>query len=157
MSVLVFDYGTRHIGVAAVVAESRMSLPIATLDARRGRPGLQSLTALVREWSPTEFVLGLPLNIDESDSPMCDAVRDFGTYLSDHFNLPVDYVDERLSSLEARKRLFEQPLPERSKARRHRRKSKLDLSGNHALAAQVIGETWLAERSEPNPSPSSPE
>ena len=145
MSVLVFDFGTRHIGVAAVVAESRIALPIATLAAKRGRPSLQSLTQLVKEWSPSEFVLGLPLNIDQTDSPMCEAVRDFGSYLTHHFNLPVAYVDERLSTLEARQRSSLDLVSNRGKPGKRRSKSKDHSSGSHALAAQVIGETWLAE------------
>lgn len=157
MSVLVFDFGTRHIGVAAVVAESRIALPIATLAAKRGRPSLQSLTQLVKEWSPSEFVLGLPLNIDQTDSPMCEAVRDFGSYLTHHFNLPVAFVDERLSTLEATQRSSIDAISSRRKSGKRKGKSKRHSSGNHALAAQVIGETWLAERTESNSVASSQE
>ena len=157
MSVLVFDFGTRHIGVAAVVEESRIALPIATLAAKRGRPSLQPLTQLIKEWSPNEFVLGLPLNIDQTDSPMCDAVRDFGSYLTYHFDLPVTFVDERLSTREAKQRSFIEGISNRGKSGKRRRKSIHLSSGSHAIAAQVIGETWLAGRTESKCMVSSPD
>ena len=154
MSVLIFDFGTRHIGVAAVVVESRISLPIATLVAKRGRPNLQAMSRLIQEWSPTNFIVGLPLNIDQTDSPMCEAVRRFGSFLEDQFIVPVVYVDERLSTHEANFRSSRVGELERrrnsSKTTQRKSRTRQNLLGSHALAAQVIGETWLAQQLESN-------
>ena len=155
MAVLTFDYGTRHIGVAAVVSESHIAIPIATLKAKRGRPDRESLAQLIQEWSPSEFVVGLPLNLDETDSPMCDAVRKFGSYISHEFNVPVVYVDERLSTREADQRAasLEELTSSSSKRRnsiKRRPKTKKNGLGSHALAAQIIAETWLSQREERN-------
>ena len=124
MTTLAFDFGLRHIGVA--VAEERIghACAIATVGARDGTPHWQRLDALVAEWKPAQLVVGLPLNMDGTVSAMCDQARAFGTALEGRYRVPVAYADERLSTFEAKDRGAP---PEDA----------------HALAAEVIAETWL--------------
>jgi putative Holliday junction resolvase len=121
---LAFDFGTSHIGVA--VAEHRWGIAtgIATINAKRGIPDWEALEALMKNWQPEGLIVGLPLNMDDSESDMSAATRRFGKRLRERYQTNVDFVDERLSTFEARER----------GAKR---------GSDHLLAAQIIAETWL--------------
>ena len=121
---MVFDYGRRHIGVAT--AEPRLSVAqgVATVAARAGQPHWDALDPLVDEWQPDVLVVGLPLNMDGSDSDMCVEVRRFAAQLGGRYRREVQYADERLSTFEARAR-------------------GASPKDTHRLAAQTIAETWL--------------
>lgn len=124
MTTLAFDFGLRHIGVA--VAEERIghARAVATIGARDGAPHWQQLDALMAEWKPAQLVVGLPLNMDGTASAMCDRARAFGAALERRYGIPVAYADERLSTFEAKDR-------------------GAPPGDVHALAAEVIAETWL--------------
>lgn len=128
-----FDFGDRSIGVAVGNASTRTATPVAALLARDGKPDWPSLDALVQEWQPAGLVIGLPLHMDGSESPMSEAARRFSRRLSARYHLPAFMADERLSSQAADAELDAQGLP-RSKAR------------NDAAAACLILETWLREQ-----------
>ena len=117
---LAFDFGLRNIGVA--VAEHRFgtATAISTIRAREGIPVWDRFDALVREWRPEGFVVGLPLNMDDSESDMSQAARRFGARLERRYGIVVEFVDERLSTFEATQR-----------------------GGSHDTAALIIAETWL--------------
>lgn len=123
---LSFDFGMKHIGVASVEVTARIVGPKCTLAASHGKPNVDQLDFLVDTWQPTDLVVGLPLNMDDSESKMSKAARKFGRFLEQRFQLPVHFVDERLSSYEAAQR-----------EGKH--------NADHALAAVAIGETWLHE------------
>ncbi len=120
MAHLAFDFGLSHIGVA--VAEPRAGTASALCDirARRGVPLGPALDRLVDEWRPEGFVVGLPLNMDDTESEMSAAARRFGAWLSKRYAIGAQFADERLSTFEAVSR-----------------------GGSHATAAEVIAETWL--------------
>ena len=125
MTALVFDFGLKHIGVAVALRQPDLARGIATVTARGGQPNWLSLDALLSEWQPTTLVVGDPLNMDGTTSCMATRARRFGRTVATRYGLPVDYVDERLSTFEAISR----------GADRHRA---------HALAAELIAETWLS-------------
>jgi putative Holliday junction resolvase len=90
----------------------------------------------VRELEAVEIVVGVPLNMDGSEGPMAVEARGFARRLSQRTGLPVHERDERLSSVEAERRLQDLDLPRakrRDKGRRDR------------LAAAVLLEDFLAE------------
>ena len=121
---LTFDFGMRHIGVASVEVTSRIVGPKCTLPANHGKPNVDQLDFLIDAWQPTDLVVGLPLNMDSTESRMSRAARKFGQFLEKRFQLPVHFVDERLSSYDAAQR-------------------EGTTNADHALAAVAIGETWL--------------
>ncbi|MDE0093492.1 MAG: Holliday junction resolvase RuvX [Gammaproteobacteria bacterium] len=123
---LSFDFGKKHIGVASIEVSSRTINPKGIVKANNGRPNLPQLDFIVQTWKPTDLVVGLPLHMDARPSTMSRAAQKFGTFLEKRFDLPVHYVDERLSSDEAARRSEED-------------------EPDHALAAVVIGESWLHE------------
>ncbi|MDT8879041.1 Holliday junction resolvase RuvX [Halomonas saccharevitans] len=100
--ILAFDFGTRRIGVAVgnELLGSARELP--PLPARDGIPDWAEVARLVDEWRPDLFVVGLPLNMDDSESVMSTRARKFGKRLYGRFGVPCEMVDERGSTREAK-------------------------------------------------------
>lgn len=130
-SVMAFDFGLRRIGVAVGNRVIGTSQPLAVLPARDGVPDWEALAALVSEWAPGLLLVGDPLNMDGSVSEFALRARRFSRRLQGRLNLPVELVDERLSSFEARQQ----------------RRQAGDRGGPiDSYAAELILRTWLAER-----------
>ncbi len=131
---LAFDFGLRQIGVAVGNRETGTSQALTVLHARDGIPDWRELEALVAEWQPGLLLVGSPLNMDDSESELSRRAAKFGRRIQERCRLPVDYMDERLSSFDAKQILKEAG---------HRG----DFQRNPAdsLAAQLILDTWLAE------------
>ena len=129
-----FDYGKRHTGVAVGSDHSRLAQPVALLSARGSEPDWDAIERLLREWKPQALVVGLPLNMDGSENAMTRAARRFGSQLAARYNLPVHWVDERLSSRVATDTLLEAGVP----LKRH--KKRID-----QVAAQTILQAFLNE------------
>ncbi len=100
--VLAFDFGTRRIGVASGQELLGSGQPVAMLPARDGIPDWQQLAHLLEEWRPDLVVVGLPLNMNDTENEMCARARKFGKRIHGRFHLPVEMVDERLTSFEAK-------------------------------------------------------
>ncbi len=107
-SVLAFDFGLVQIGVAVGNTLLRSTQPLAILRAREGIPDWQALEQLVRDWQPDLLLVGDPLNMDGSDSELCERARKFARRLHGRLGLPVTMVDERLTSFEAKQLSREQ-------------------------------------------------
>lgn len=100
--VLAFDFGLRRIGVAWGQEMLGSARPVSMIPARDGVPDWTAIEALLNEWRPDLVVVGLPLNMDGSESDLCARARKFGKRIHGRFHLPVDMMDERLSSVEAK-------------------------------------------------------
>ena len=87
MSALVFDYGKRHIGVAAANIGSRVVTPLTTVSVNNQKQCRGALAQIIDQWHPEMLVVGLPLNMDDSGSAMSDAAREFGQKLASWFKL----------------------------------------------------------------------
>ena len=101
-SVLAFDFGLVQIGVAVGNTLLRTTQPLAILRAKEGIPDWQALEQLVQDWQPDLLLVGDPLNMDGSDSELCERARKFARRLHGRLGLPVTMVDERLTSFEAK-------------------------------------------------------
>jgi len=100
--VLAFDFGTRRIGVACGQEMLGSGQPVAMIPARDGVPDWNRIAALLEEWAPDLVVVGLPLNMDDTENEMCARARKFGKRIHGRFHVPVEMVDERLTSFEAK-------------------------------------------------------
>jgi putative Holliday junction resolvase len=134
--VLAFDFGRRRIGVACGDTVSRRASPLTAIMAGPEGPRWPAIDALIAEWLPAQAVVGLPYNVDDSESPMGVPVRAFAAALASRYQLPVDLVDERYSSLEAAARL-------RSARQSGLRRRRVDKGDVDAAAACVILERWF--------------
>lgn len=100
--ILAFDFGTRRIGVASGQELLGTGQPLAMIPARDGIPDWQQVAKLLAEWQPDIVVVGLPLNMDDTENDMCARARKFGKRLHGRYHVPVEMVDERLTSFEAK-------------------------------------------------------
>jgi putative Holliday junction resolvase len=92
----------------------------------------------MREWRPGVLVVGLPYNVDDSESAAAARARLFAGTLAARYALPVELVDERYSSMEAVDRLRQA----RASGLRKRRVAKSDVD---AGAARIILERWFSQ------------
>lgn len=106
-SLLAFDYGLRRIGVAVGSSITQTASPLPPLLAKDGQPDWVQVQKLIQEWKPARLVVGMPLNLDDTEQPLSLAARKFAGRLHGRFGLPVDHIDERLSTKAARAELFE--------------------------------------------------
>jgi putative Holliday junction resolvase len=137
--VLAFDFGRRRIGVACGDTVSRSAVGLEAVPADAAGPRWEVIASLLREWQPNMAVVGLPYNVDGSDSEQTTAARSFAAQLTRRYALDVALVDERYSSLEAEARLKSA----RQSGLRRRRVAKSDVD---AAAACVILERWFSEK-----------
>lgn len=100
--VMAFDFGTRRIGVASGQELLGTGKPLAMIPARDGVPDWDHIGRLLEEWKPDRVLVGLPLNMDDTENDMCARARKFGKRLHGRFHLEVEMVDERLTSFEAK-------------------------------------------------------
>ena len=131
-TVLGFDFGTRNIGVASGQVITRTATALPSLKARDGVPDWQQIEALINEWRPDAIVVGIPLNMDGSESDMSRRARKFGNRIHGRWGLPLYPADERLTSFEAKEW-----------AGRLGHKGHYGSSPVDAMAAQIILEAWL--------------
>ncbi len=132
-TVLGFDFGLKRIGVATGQRITATAAPLNPLAARDGIPDWIKIEAVVKEWRPHALLVGLPLNMDDSESELSHLARKFARRLAGRFQLPVFMVDERLTSRAARELLAEIS---------DRRKGKLPSLDSTAAVLMVEG--WLA-------------
>ncbi|NWO05738.1 MAG: Holliday junction resolvase RuvX [Alteromonadaceae bacterium] len=100
--ILAFDFGTRRIGVATGQQMLGTGQPLSMIPARDGIPDWQVIEQLLAEWQPDIVLVGLPLNMDDTENDMCARARKFGKRLHGRYHVPVEMVDERLTSFEAK-------------------------------------------------------
>ena len=106
-TVLAFDFGEARIGVAQGDAELGLSHPLATVTGNSNDEKFNAIAKLIREWQPKHLVVGLPTHADGTEHELTRLSRKFGRRLHGRFNLPIYWVDERMSSLYAESLLAE--------------------------------------------------
>lgn len=126
-SVLAFDFGEKRIGVAVGEWSLGQAHPLTIIHSEVNAERFAAIAALIDEWKPVSLVVGRPLALDGTEHTMTARCTRFANQLRGRFGLPVDYAEERLSSVEAEERLRESGYNAR------RAKEHLD-----ALAAQII-------------------
>ena len=135
MRLAALDVGDARIGIAVC---DELGLTIRGVGMVRrvgGRRDLDAVAAVVAPYEPTKLIVGLPLNMDGSEGPRAAKTRAFGDRVGAHLGLPVEYVDERLTTVEAQQRLGA------AGVRGRRQKAVVDQE-----AAAVILEDYLASR-----------
>ena len=104
---LAFDFGEARIGMAQGDAELGMAHPLATVTGNSNDAKFEAIAKLVAEWQPKQLVVGLPTHADGTEHELTRLSRKFGRRLNGRFQLPVFWVDERMSSLYAESLLAE--------------------------------------------------
>lgn len=144
-TVLAFDFGEKRIGVAVGERSLAQAHPLTTIRSEANAERFAAIAALIGEWKPSSLVVGLPLALDGTPHAMTARCTRFANQLRGRFGLPVDYAEERLTSVEADERLRETGHNAKS-AKEH-----LD-----AMAAQIILQCYFEQASSSGPKTSCP-
>jgi putative holliday junction resolvase len=136
--ILAFDYGTRRIGVASGDTLTRTARGLTVLEVH-GTVPWADIVRLVADYTPTQLVVGLPCNMDGTETGMTRPARQFSQDLKARVHLPVHLVDERLSSRDAEAELR----AARASGLKRKRVTHADVD---RIAAKVILERWFAEQ-----------
>ena len=132
-----FDFGRRRIGIASGDTLTRSARALETVACADTGPDWSHIERLLLQWKPARNIVGLPYNADGTEGRMADGARSFARELQRRSGVPVEFVDERYSSLDAQARLKDA----RATGARKRRVTKSDID---ASAACVILERWFA-------------
>lgn len=103
---IAFDYGDSRIGVAICDPDGILATPLPFLDSRHPRL-LKNIVALLDEYSPIAIYIGLPKHLSGEEGQSVDKVRDFSAKISNLSETPIFFVDERLSTVDAQRRLHD--------------------------------------------------
>ena len=132
--ILGFDFGMKRIGVAIGQTVTNTATAITILKAQCGIPNWEEIKVLVKHWRINVFVVGVPYNMDGSEQPLTFAARKFSQALQVRFKIPSYTVDERLTTIEAKRQWYEQKMTKK-RCPKH-----LD-----NYSAKLILEQWLRE------------
>ena len=109
MRLLGLDIGSKTVGVAVSdeLGITAQKLETIKIDETRYNFGMRPLKKLVRQYEVDGFVLGLPKNMDGTSGASVARSKAYGKRLEEKFGLPVNYSDERLTTIESRRVLVE--------------------------------------------------
>ena len=129
------DVRSKTVGVAISdpLGFTAQGLEIIQINEEQGQFGFERLKELVETYKVDRFVVGLPKNMNNTEGPRVEASKVYGDKINELFNIPVDYQDERLTTVQAERMLVEQADVSRGK-----RKKVID-----KLAAQLILQNYL--------------
>jgi putative holliday junction resolvase len=150
--ILALDYGRKKIGMALADAEARIAEPYDTLERVNRNEDMRRLREFVRDHGVKQIVVGLPLRLDGTVGDMADETRRFAERLRKQIGVPVELVDERLTSWQA-EQILEQEFGRRITHRetpRGRQKITRASDGKYtvdSIAAMLILREYLARTS----------
>ncbi|HEX2548905.1 MAG TPA: Holliday junction resolvase RuvX [Gammaproteobacteria bacterium] len=132
-----FDFGMKRIGVAVGQTVTKTARPLATIKAIQGIPEWDRLNKIIQKWQPDALVVGIPLNMDGTEQPLTANAKHFATLLETRYQMPVYGMDERLSTKDARERIFNEG------GFKALQEGQVD-----SVAAQLILQNWLIQHKE---------
>jgi putative Holliday junction resolvase len=133
-TVLALDFGTERIGAAVGETSVGIAHPLTTIQAADKKNRYAAIANLVREWQPALLVVGLPAHLDGTEHEISRLARKFARELAGRFDLPVELVDERLTSACA-----EMSLADAGVAARKRKPVVDQVAAQHILQAYFDG------------------
>ena len=134
-TIIAFDFGLRRIGVAVGQTVTSSASPLGVVQNGDNGPDHARIAGLIDEWRPGRLVVGMPAHADGSPSEMQQHVRAFAASLA-QYELPVDTIDERYTSIEAEAALKE--------ARAAGTSGRISKEMIDSAAAVLIAERYLA-------------
>ena len=138
---LAFDFGLKSIGVAIGQTITGTAAPLTALKAQGGIPRWEDVQKLMQTWQPDQLVVGMPLHMDGTEQELTHVTQQFANQLATRYALPVELVDERLTTVAAKIELFA------AKGYKGLQKSAID-----SMSAVLILEDWLKTHEQNNPS-----
>ena len=141
MRLLGLDIGSRTVGVACsdLLGWTAQGVEIIRINEDKEEFGLDRLGEIIKEKQPTGIVLGLPKNMNNTEGPRVQKSREYGQMVEDRFHLPTDFIDERLTTVQAERMLIDE-----ADVSRKKRKKVID-----KVAAEMILQNYLDAKGKP--------
>lgn len=130
-TIIAFDFGTQKMGMAVGQSLIESANPLPLFPMKDGIPNWDELLKIIKSYQPGLFLVGLPLNMDDSESELSTRARKFARRLRHQTNIETLMVDERLTTREARDELDHYQAQGRGKK----------LSAD-SIAAALLIESW---------------
>ena len=102
MQIVAFDFGEKKIGVAVGQTSTYTSSPLQVIFNNHDKVNWNEISVLLEEWRPELILIGKPLNMDGTDSEIMKKVDVFYKKLKSLYDAKFEYIDERLTTFEAR-------------------------------------------------------
>lgn len=132
MRALALDIGEVRIGIASSDVSGTVASPVAVLPAQEVLSGARTWRRVLEDYEPDVLVCGLPSTMGGDEGPQAARVRKVAEKISSSCGVPLEFADERLSSVEAKRILRAQGLSEK------RMRGKVDM-----VAASLFLQAWL--------------
>lgn len=133
-TLMAFDFGTQKMGIAVGQTAIQSVNPLSLFPMKDGIPNWDELLKLVKQWQPNVFLVGLPLNMDDSESDLSMRARKFARRLRHQTNITTWMLDERLTTREAREELSA-----------FQRQGRAKRVAADSLAAGLLLESWYRQ------------
>lgn len=107
------DVGAKTVGIA--VSDSRLGLatPVETINRKKLKDDVAALNRVIAGRDIGGLIVGLPMNMDGSEGPRCQSVRQFAANIAPFVDLPIAFWDERLSTVAVERTLIDQDVSRR--------------------------------------------
>ena len=129
--VMAFDFGLRNIGIAIGQNITKSASTFYAIKAKEGEPDWMKLDSIVKEWEPSLFIVGDPINMGGTKSEFQKRILKFSNDLKRRYAINIYKMDERLTTKEAKERIKDES-------------NGLQASANkHSISAQIILEDWF--------------
>lgn len=135
MRIMALDIGEKRIGVAVSDPAETVASPLCVLPAAEVMAEAASFRRLLEDWEPQLLLCGLPQTLSGEEGPQAQRIRAQAKAIGERTGIPVEFADERLSSVEAKRSLREGGLNEKAM------RGKVDM-----VAASFFLQTWLDAR-----------
>lgn len=129
-TVIGFDFGTVWTGIAIGLTLTSQARPLNAIKSINQKPNWRAIEGLLKEWLPQKLIVGLPSSMIDDHHPMTEKVLKFSRQLEGRFKVPVELIDERLTTREAYEIAVE--------SKQYKTKQEID-----SIAAMLITESWL--------------
>ena len=120
MRIMGLDVGSKTVGVAVSdpFGWTAQGVEIIKINEAVEEFGIERVGELIKQYEVSKIVIGLPKNMNNSIGPRAEASLAYGELIKKAFNLPVEYQDERLTTVQAERMLIEEGNTSRKKRKR---------------------------------------
>jgi putative Holliday junction resolvase len=131
--ILALDVGERRIGLAISDPLGTIAQPLMTMQ--RNDRSIDQIIEIVKDKEVGEIVVGLPVNMNGTSGKQVDEVHEFARLITERIDIPLVFIDERLTTVEAEKLMIS------ADVNRRKRRQTID-----SVAAAIILEKRLRDR-----------
>lgn len=135
VNILGIDYGLKRVGFAVGEQITNSCSTYFSKKFKNRKELVEKIKNLITEWDINTIVIGLPLNMDNSESEMSLEIRNFSKKLEKDINIKINFVDEKLTTYEAK-----QIMKDLNKNKQYIEKN------NHGLAAKLILDSFMRDK-----------